>query len=138
MVYQEEITVTTHGEGDIVDLTPAVRRCVAASGTETGACTLFLIGSTAALTTIEYEDGVLSDLMDALGRVAPSGIPYAHDSRWGDGNGRSHVRASLVGPSLVVPVQDGTLRVGTWQQVVLVELDVREHRERTVLCTVIP
>jgi secondary thiamine-phosphate synthase enzyme len=138
MVYQEEITVTTHGEGEIVDLTPAVRRCVAASGTMTGACTLFLIGSTAALTTIEYEDGVLLDLMDALERVAPSDIAYAHDARWGDGNGRSHVRASLVGPSLVVPVQDGTLRIGTWQQVVLVELDVRDHRNRTVLCTVIP
>jgi secondary thiamine-phosphate synthase enzyme len=138
MVYQEEITVTTRGEGDIVDLTDAVRRCVAASGTMTGACTLFLIGSTAALTTIEYEDGVLHDLRDALGRVAPSGIAYAHDARWGDGNGRSHVRASLVGPSLVVPVQDGALRIGTWQQVVLVELDVRERRNRTVLCTVIP
>jgi secondary thiamine-phosphate synthase enzyme len=138
MVYQEEITVATHGEGDIIDITPAVRRCVAASGTVTGACTLFLVGSTAALTTIEYEDGVLRDLVDALERVAPSGIAYAHDARWGDGNGRSHVRASLVGPSLVVPVQDGALRIGTWQQVVLLELDVRENRNRTVLCTVVP
>lgn len=138
MVYQEEITITTHGEGEIVDITPAVRRCIAASGTKTGTCTLFLIGSTAALTTIEYEDGVLRDLTDALERVAPADIPYAHNVRWGDGNGRSHVRASLVGPSLVVPVQDGTLRIGTWQQIVLLELDVREIRERTVLCTVIP
>lgn len=137
MVYQEEITITTNGEGEIVDITPEVRRCIAASGAVTGVCSLFLIGSTAALTTIEYEDGVLHDLMEALERIAPSDIPYAHNARWGDGNGRSHVRASLVGPSLVVPIRDGAPHIGTWQQIVLLELDVREHRERTVLCTVI-
>ncbi|QYZ78589.1 YjbQ family protein [Methanofollis formosanus] len=138
MVYHERITVTTRGEGDIVDLTPAVHRCVEASGTENGVCTLFVVGSTAAISTIEYEDGVLDDLRGALERVAPSDIVYAHDRRWGDGNGRSHVRASFVGPSLTLPVENGSPVLGTWQQVVLLELDIRQRRERTVVCTVLP
>jgi len=137
MVYQEEIAVATGGEGNIVDLTPAVRRCVGNSGVECGVCSLFVIGSTAALTTIEYESGVLDDLRDALDRIAPADVVYAHDRRWGDGNGRSHVRASLVGPALMLPVRDGAPVLGTWQQVVLLELDVRQRRERTVVCTVL-
>lgn len=138
MVYQEEIAVSTGGEGAIVDLTPSVRRCVGKSGIEKGVCNLFVVGSTAALTTIEYEDGVLDDLREALERIAPKDAVYAHDRRWGDGNGRSHVRASLVGPALSVPVRDGATVLGTWQQVVLLELDVRPRRERTVVCTVLP
>lgn len=138
MVYQEEIAVSTGGEGAIVDITPSVRRCVGKSGVENGVCNLFVVGSTAALTTIEYEDGVLDDLREALERIAPKDAVYAHDRRWGDGNGRSHVRASLVGPALTLPVRDGAPVLGTWQQVVLLELDVRERRERTVVCTVLP
>ncbi|MDK2975491.1 MAG: hypothetical protein PWP08_1862, partial [Methanofollis sp.] len=102
-----------------------------------GVCSLFVVGSTAALTTIEYEDGVLDDLRDALGRIAPADGVYAHDRRRGDGNGRSHVRASLVGPALTIPVRKGAPVLGTWQQVVLLELDVRQRRERTVVCTVL-
>lgn len=137
MVYQEEFGLTTGGEGDIVDITPQVRQCIGNSGIETGVCSLFVIGSTAALTTIEYESGVLDDLREALGRIAPVEATYAHDRRWGDGNGRSHVRASLVGPALTVPVRGGAPVIGTWQQIVLLELDVRRRRERTIVCTVL-
>ncbi len=97
---------------------------------------IFVVGSTAAVTTIEYEPGVLLDLRRALSVVAPDDIPYAHDAAWGDGNGRSHVRAAIVGPSLSVPVISGALACGTWQQIVLLELDVRSRRERTVHVTV--
>jgi len=135
-MYRTVISVTTKGEGDIVNLTPEVQRCVKESGVKDGSVHLFLTGSTGALTTIEYEPGVLSDLKRALSVLAPDGIPYAHDSRWGDGNGRSHVKAAIVGPSLLVPVEKGELGTGTWQQVVLLELDVRPSRHRTVTCTV--
>jgi secondary thiamine-phosphate synthase enzyme len=138
MAYQEEFVLTTSGEGDIVDITPAVRQCVGNSGIEMGVCSLFVVGSTAALTTIEYEDGVLDDLRAVLERLAPKDAVYAHDRRWGDGNGRSHVRASLIGPALTVPVCGGAPVLGTWQQVVFLELDVRPRRDRTVVCTVLP
>jgi len=99
---------------------------------------VFIAGSTAAVTTIEFEAGVLNDLRGVLSRVAPDSLTYAHDSRWGDGNGRSHVRAAIVGPSLTIPVAGGEPLLGTWQQVVLLELDVRKERARTVVITVIP
>ncbi len=99
---------------------------------------VFITGSTAAVTTIEFENGVLNDLSGALARIAPDDIPYAHDSRWGDGNGRSHVRASLVGPSLSIPVGGGEVMLGTWQQIVLLELDVRKGRTRSIVITVMP
>ncbi|MDD1716896.1 MAG: YjbQ family protein, partial [Methanoregulaceae archaeon] len=89
-----------------------------------------------AITTIEYEPGVLADLKRALSVIAPDKTPYAHDSRWGDGNGRSHVKASIVGPSLTIPVVGAEIGCGTWQQIVLLELDVRSRRDRTVICTV--
>jgi secondary thiamine-phosphate synthase enzyme len=92
--------------------------------------------STAALTTIEYEPGVLADLRRALAVLAPDDARYAHDAKWGDGNGRSHVKAALVGPSLTIPVENGMPACGTWQQVVLLELDVHPHRTRTIICTV--
>jgi secondary thiamine-phosphate synthase enzyme len=93
--------------------------------------------STAALTTIEHEPGVLADLRRALAVLAPDDAPYAHDAKWGDGNGRSHVKAALVGPSLTIPVENGMPACGTWQQVVLLELDVHPHRTRTIVCTVV-
>jgi secondary thiamine-phosphate synthase enzyme len=135
-MYRTTITFTTHGEGEIVDLTPKVRDAVRASGIADGLVHLFVTGSTAAITTIEYEAGVLDDLRRALSVLAPNEIPYAHDSAWGDGNGRSHVKAALVGPSLTLPVVAGALGTGTWQQIVLLELDVRPSRNRTVQCTV--
>ncbi|NLB00281.1 MAG: YjbQ family protein [Methanomicrobiales archaeon] len=135
-MYRTTIQVDTHGEGEIVNLTPRVAQAVAESGVRDGLVNIFVVGSTAAVTTIEYEPGVLLDLRRALSVVAPDDIPYAHDAAWGDGNGRSHVRAAIVGPSLSVPVISGALACGTWQQIVLLELDVRSRRERTVHVTV--
>ncbi len=131
-MYQTDISLTTHGEGDIIDLTAEVRSAVAKSGVDEGLVNLFITGSTAALTTIEFEPGVLSDLRRALSVVAPNDIPYEHDRAWGDGNGRSHVKAALVGPSLTIPFRKGSLLTGTWQQIVLLELDIRSTRQRTV------
>ena len=135
-MYRKTLQLTTHGEGEIVDITPDVQQAVTESRITEGMVHIFVTGSTAAVTTIEYEDGVLSDLKRALSVLAPDAVPYAHNTRWGDGNGRSHVKASLVGPSLSVPVIAGLLACGTWQQVVLLELDVRPGRSRTVICTV--
>jgi len=115
-----------------------VREAVRASGVREGLVNVFVTGSTAAVTTIEYESGVLRDLARALSVIAPDDIPYAHDGAWGDGNGRSHVKAAVVGPSLSVPVSGGEPALGTWQQVVLLELDVRQGRDRTLVITVMP
>ena len=135
-MFQKEFTVQTNGEGDVVDLSSRLSEIVGESGVGTGLATLFVSGSTAALTTIEFEPGVLEDLERALNVLAPRDIPYAHDRAWGDGNGRSHVRAALVGPSLSIPVRDGLPLLGTWQQPVLLELDVRPSRTRRVIVTV--
>ncbi|MCG7854985.1 MAG: secondary thiamine-phosphate synthase enzyme YjbQ [Methanoregulaceae archaeon] len=135
-MYRKKLQITTGAECDIIDLTPEVISVVRESRISEGMVHVFVTGSTAAVTTIEYEPGVLSDLNRALSVVAPDDIPYAHDSRWGDGNGRSHVKASIVGPSLSVPVGGGEPLLGTWQQVVLLELDVRRGRTRTVIISV--
>jgi secondary thiamine-phosphate synthase enzyme len=136
LMYRRTMEYSTRGEGDILNLTPDVQKIVHESGIREGLVHLFVAHSTAALTTIEYEAGVLEDLKRALSVIAPDSIPYAHDQAWGDGNGRSHVKAAVVGPSLVLPVAGGDLAHGTWQQVVLLELDVRSGRRRTVICTV--
>ncbi len=135
-MFRKSFSVTSKQEGDILDLTQEVKNIVRESGIRNGIVHLFVQHSTAALTTIEFEPGVLTDLKRSLSVLAPDNIPYAHDSKWGDGNGRSHVKAALVGPSLTVPVAAGELACGTWQQIVLLELDVNAGRERTVLCTV--
>lgn len=136
-MYQEDIVCRTNGEGDIHNLSDLLRQVVQRSGIRDGIMCLFVPGSTVALTTIEYEPGVLRDLMDSLEIIASAQKTYAHDEAWGDGNGRSHVRAALIGPSLTIPVSQGKLNTGTWQQPVLIELDVRVSRERTVLCRII-
>jgi secondary thiamine-phosphate synthase enzyme len=135
-MYRTILTVTSGHEGDIIDITPQVEKAVNESRVKTGLVHLFVQHSTAALTTIEYEPGVLKDLKRALSVMAPDNADYAHNSRWGDGNGRSHVKAALVGPSITVPVENGQLLCGTWQQLVLLELDVNAGRKRTVVCTV--
>lgn len=135
-MYQKEVAVRTHGEGAVVDLTAEVAGVVAESGLVSGLANVFVGGSTAAVTTIEYEPGVLEDLAHAMDVIAPRNGAYAHDRAWGDGNGRSHVRAALVGPSLSIPFRDGRLLLGTWQQVVLLELDTRPWRSRQVTVTV--
>jgi len=135
-MFRTTLNVTSSKEGDIVDITPLVKKAVAESRIKSGLVHLFVQHSTAALTTIEYEPGVLADLRRALAVLAPDDIDYAHNRRWGDGNGRSHVKAALVGPSLTVPVANGELMTGTWQQLVLLELDVNAGRKREIICTV--
>ena len=135
-MFRTIFSVTSKREGDILNITPQVEKAVAESRVKTGLVHLFVQHSTAALTTIEYEPGVLADLKRALSVMAPDNAEYAHNSRWGDGNGRSHVKAALVGPSITVPVEHGNLLCGTWQQLALLELDVNAGRKRTVVCTV--
>lgn len=135
-MFRTILTVISRREGDIINITPDVQKAVSESRVINGLVHLFVQHSTAALTTIEYEDGVLSDLTRALAVLAPDNEVYAHNSRWGDGNGRSHVKAALVGPSITVPVVEGQIVCGTWQQLVLLELDVNAGRERTIVCTV--
>jgi secondary thiamine-phosphate synthase enzyme len=135
-MFRKTFELHTNGEGEIVNIMPGVEKIVLESRVLNGLANIFVTGSTAAVTTIEYEEGVLEDFRRALSILAPDSVPYAHNTRWGDGNGRSHVKASCIGPSLTVPVADGALMCGTWQQVVLVELDVRSGRKRTVVVTV--
>lgn len=135
-MHRKKFQVTTAREGEVVDLTAEVKAVVGESGISDGMVNVFVTGSTAAVTTIEYEAGVLADLQRALSVIAPDTLPYAHDGRWGDGNGRSHVKAAVVGPSLSVPVSGKEPLLGTWQQIVLLELDVRKGRTRTVVVTV--
>lgn len=132
-VYQEEIVVKSRGETDIIDISGRVGEVVSRSGIRTGTAHVFVVGSTAAITTIEYEPGLKEDLPAALERIAPKNAEYRHHLRWGDYNGHSHVRASILGPSLTVPVKDGEPVLGTWQQVILVELDVRPRTRRIVV-----
>lgn len=127
------LDVHSKGENDIVDLTPQIVEALAKSGLQEGFVNLFVSGSTGAVTTIEYEEGLLKDFPAMLERVASKKISYEHEKRWHDGNGHSHVRASLVGPSLTVPFQDSRLLLGTWQQIVFIELDVRSRRREVVL-----
>jgi secondary thiamine-phosphate synthase enzyme len=135
-MYRKHLQITTGKEGDIVDLTSEIRTFVHDNGISDGMMNVFVTGSTAAVTTIEYEPGVLSDLNRALSTLVPDTLSYAHDSRWGDGNGRSHVKASIIGPSLSIPVSKGEPLLGIWQQVVLLELDIRKGRTRTVILSI--
>jgi secondary thiamine-phosphate synthase enzyme len=128
MVISDRILVRTRGDGDVVDITGETGRAITNCGLKNGIATLFVMGSTAGLTTVEYEPGLVADLGDAFERVAPRDVPYAHNARWGDGNGHSHVRASMLGPSLTVPFEDGRPMLGTWQQIVLIDFDNRPRR----------
>lgn len=123
----------TTGDTEILDLTDEVARFVEESGVQSGQVLVFVPGSTAGVTTIEYESGAVEDLKRAIERLAPEGAEYAHDRRWGDGNGYSHVRAALLGPSLTLPVVEGRPLLGTWQQVVLCDFDNRPRRRRVLL-----
>jgi secondary thiamine-phosphate synthase enzyme len=135
-VYRGEINVKTSGEGDLIDLNGKIEEQIKKSGVKEGVLHLFAVGSTVALTTIEYEEGLREDLFNVLERVAPRNAEYRHHLRWGDYNGHSHVRASIIGPSISIPIGDGKPILGTWQQVVLVELDTRP-RSRKIVATVI-
>jgi secondary thiamine-phosphate synthase enzyme len=128
-----KITEKTAGFCDIIDITAKVRQHLAKEDIQNGLATLFVSGSTAALTTIEYEPGLIQDLKEFVERIIPSDRSYHHDDRWGDDNGFSHLRASLFGPSLAIPIEHGQLCLGTWQQIVLLDFDNRGRtREVTV------
>ncbi len=135
-VHSEAIHVRTKGFSDMQDITPFAVKFLSSSAVQNGLFCAFVPGATAGITTIEFEEGALDDLREAIERMAPRDIHYAHDSRWGDGNGFSHVRAALLGPSLSVPVSDGRLRLGTWQQILLVDFDNRP-RTREVIFEVV-
>jgi len=134
MVASHKRHVSTRGQGDAHDLTDAVADAVASAGFARGIATVFVVGSTAAITTIEFEPGAVADLNRLLEVVAPRAGEYAHHLRWGDDNGSSHVRAALLGPSLTVPFDDGgKLALGTWQQIMLLELDTRPRKREIVI-----
>lgn len=136
MVKTEEIKVKTRGKCHVVDITGRVGEVVAESGLMEGTVTLFNIGSTAGITTTEYEPGLANHDIEALfERIAPQAGRYEHEETWHDDNGHAHVRASLLGPSLSVPVVGGRLTLGTWQQIILVDFDTRP-RTRTVICQI--
>jgi secondary thiamine-phosphate synthase enzyme len=126
-------SVTTRGQGDIQDITGVVVRAVSESELASGLVTVFVVGSTAALTTIEFEPGAVADFNRLFEELAPRDAEYDHHQRWGDDNGSSHVRAALLGPSLTIPFIDEALVIGTWQQIVLVEFDTRGRKREIVM-----
>jgi secondary thiamine-phosphate synthase enzyme len=132
----EEIKFKTKGEVTIKDITGDVAKVIEASKIKNGNVTVFHPGSTGIISTIEYEPGLVKDLEDALERLFPKGIPYAHHLKWDDGNGHSHIRATFMGPSLTVPVIDGVMPLGTWQQIIFVDVDARP-RDRKVIIQVL-
>ena len=132
-VQTEEITLQSRGNCDIIDITSQVAKHVEKSAINNGTVTLFVVGSTAGITTIEYEPNLLSDFKDMWERNVPLNISYQHDRRWGDGNGFSHVRAALQGPSLVVPFMNKKMTLGTWQQIVVIDFDNRPRTREIVL-----
>jgi secondary thiamine-phosphate synthase enzyme len=132
-IVTETLEIRTRREMDIQDITTDVQAVIERSGVREGQALLFVVGSTAALTTVEYEPGLLEDLPTAFERLAPRGARYAHHERWHDGNGHSHVRASLTGPSLTVPIATGRLTLGTWQQIILIECDTHGRDRRIVV-----
>jgi secondary thiamine-phosphate synthase enzyme len=132
-VVTERVTVSTRGDGQLVDVTPQVSDLVSRHRLAEGHALVFVPGATAAVTTVEFEPGLAQDLPEFCERVAPRDHPYHHEKTWHDGNGHSHVRASLLGPSLAAPVEDGQLLLGQWQQIVLIDFDVRPRRRQLVI-----
>jgi secondary thiamine-phosphate synthase enzyme len=133
MVVTEQISLESQGNCDIIDITPEVRQRLSKAKVSNGTVTLFISGSTAGITTIEFEPGLLADFKKMWERTVPQDISYQHDRAWGDGNGHSHVRASLLGASLVIPFSDKRLALGTWQQIVVVDFDNRARSRQIVV-----
>lgn len=136
VVYSAEINISTKGESDIIDLTDDINNIIKKSKIYNGLICIFVPGSTGSITTIEYEPGLKKDFPKALEKIAPKNIEYLHHNTWHDDNGRSHVKASLMGPSLTVPINNGKLIHGTWQQIVFVEFDTRP-RQRNIITNLI-
>lgn len=134
-IFTKRINVKTKKD-EIVDITEEVKNTIKESKLKNGTATVFAVGSTAAISTMEYEPGLLKDIPKALERIAPSNIPYQHHETWHDNNGKSHVRATLIGPGIVVPFVDEKLTIGTWQQIVLMNLDTTD-REREIVIQII-
>jgi secondary thiamine-phosphate synthase enzyme len=132
-IMSDSLSFQTKGFNDMKDLTGLVNQKLASSRLKDGLVNLFVPGSTGGLTTIEYESGLIEDFSKLMERIIPSGVPYNHDKRWGDGNGFSHIRASLLGPSLTVPFSEGKLGLGTWQQIVFVDFDNRPRSRKVLL-----
>ena len=135
MMFTGEISLNTKGDGEIIDITAKVQKLVTDAGITSGIATIFVTHSTVGITTVEFEPGLDADLDKIWEKLAPKNIPYGHDARWGDVNGYSHVRASLLGASLTVPFVDKNLVLGTWQQIIIVDFDNRP-RSRTVIVQV--
>ena len=136
IVHSEDLTVTLNTGVDIVDITDDLSALAIDSGVKVGVLSATVVGSTGSITTIEFEPGVVADLKAAIERMAPQGMYYAHEAAWHDGNGHSHVQAAMVGPSITVPIRNGRLRLGTWQQVVVINHD-NKPRRRPVAVTII-
>ena len=137
MIMTHTITVESRGNCHIIDITDDVRRHLAAGPIDSGVVVVFVVGSTAAITTIEFEPGLVNEDIDkALEKIAPANGRYLHEETWHDDKGHAHVRASLIGPSLSVPIIDGQMTLGTWQQIVLIDFDTRS-RTRKVICQII-
>ncbi|MFQ6119537.1 MAG: secondary thiamine-phosphate synthase enzyme YjbQ [Methanosarcinales archaeon] len=132
-VITKYIELSTKGNADIKNISREVEKAVSDSGIKDGIVTVFCKGSTGAVTTIEYESGLIEDLQNALERIAPRNIEYKHHLRWRDGNGHSHVRASLLGPSVTVPIIDGRMPLGTWQQLIFIDLDNRPRSRKLIV-----
>jgi secondary thiamine-phosphate synthase enzyme len=135
-IITKDIAVSSEGAGDMIDLTTQTSKAIQETKLQDGNVTIFVVGSTAAISTIEFEPGLRSDFPKMLSRIVPKNIEYEHDKTWHDGNGHSHIRASLVGPSLTIPFRNNTLLLGMWQQIVLLEMDTRK-RERKVIMQVV-
>lgn len=133
MIEARYIEFDTKGDADVVDITPMVADAVQSSGVTDGIVVVFVPGATGAVTTIEHEPGLIADMRRALEMIAPEHEEYEHNRRWGDDNGHSHIRASLIGPSLTVPVVNSALSLGRWQQIVFIDMDNRPRRRRLVL-----
>jgi len=133
MVVTEQISLQTKGECDIIDITQEVERQLVRTEVNSGIVTLFVTGSTAGITTIEFESGLLADFQNMWARTVPKDMPYDHNQRWGDGNGHSHVRASLLGASLVIPFANKKLALGTWQQIVIADFDNRARSRQVIM-----
>jgi secondary thiamine-phosphate synthase enzyme len=132
-IINERLGLETKGNGDLLDITGKISQVLHATKLRNGTMTIFVIGSTAAITTFEYEPGMIQDVRDMFEKLVPMNRHYHHDDTWGDANGFSHLRASLQGPSLTIPFEDGKLLLGTWQQVVLAEFDNRPRQRRIVV-----
>ncbi len=135
MVYQQTFTLKTNGHRDLHDLSPKISTIVKKSGITAGTVHIFNVGSTAAVGTIEYEPGLQQDLPDILDKLMPPGRGYGHEQTWHDGNGHSHLQATILGPSLTIPIQEGSLVLGTWQQIFHLECDIKP-RQRRIMVTI--